>query len=61
MILPILLLIPFAAGVFSALAIRSIAFPMLAANPFEATKELELVQPDFFIKTPADLCRLLKI
>jgi HAD superfamily hydrolase (TIGR01548 family) len=45
----------------SSLSIRSVAFPMLAANPFQAVKELEAVKPDFFIKTPADLCRLLKI
>ena len=45
----------------SSLAIRSVAFPMLAANPFQAAKELEAVHPDFIIKTPADLCRLLKI
>ena len=45
----------------SALDVRSVAFPMLAANPFQAMKELELVKPDFFIRTPADLCRLLKI
>lgn len=45
----------------TSIAIRSVAFPMLAANPFEAMKELESVKPDFFIKTPADLCRLLKI
>lgn len=43
------------------LNIRSVAFPMLATDPFHATKELEAVHPDFFIKTPADLCRLLKI
>ena len=43
------------------LSIRSVAFPMLAANPFQAAKELEAVHPDFLIKTPADLCRLLKI
>jgi HAD superfamily hydrolase (TIGR01548 family) len=41
--------------------IRSVAFPSLAANPFQAIKELELAKPDFFIKTPTDLCRLLKI
>jgi HAD superfamily hydrolase (TIGR01548 family) len=45
----------------SSVAIRSVAFPMLAANPFQAAKELEAVKPDFFIKNPADLCRLLKI
>jgi len=45
----------------SSLSIRSVAFPMLAANPFQAEKELEAVQPDFFIRSPADLCRLLKI
>ena len=42
------------------LSIRSVAFPMLAANPFQAAKELEAVHPDFIIKTPADLCHLLK-
>jgi len=45
----------------SFLAIRSVAFPMLAANPFQIAKELEAVHPDFFIKTPTDLCHLLKI
>jgi phosphoglycolate phosphatase-like HAD superfamily hydrolase len=45
----------------SSIEIRSVAFPTLAANPFQAMKELELVKPDFFIKTPADLCRLLKV
>jgi HAD superfamily hydrolase (TIGR01548 family) len=45
----------------ASIAIRSVAFPMLAANPFEAAKELEAVKPDFLIRTPADLCRLLKI
>jgi HAD superfamily hydrolase (TIGR01548 family) len=44
----------------SHISIRSVAFPMLSSNPFQATKELELVKPDFFIKTPADLFRLLK-
>jgi len=43
------------------LSIRSVAFPMLAANPFQAMKELEAAKPDFFIKTPGDLCRLLGI
>lgn len=41
--------------------IRSVAFPSLAANPFQATKELEIVKPDFIIHTPSDLCRLLKV
>jgi len=45
----------------SSLMIRSVAFPMLAANPFQSAKELASVKPDFSIKTPADLCRLLKI
>ncbi len=45
----------------ASLSIRSVAFPMLAANPFQAAKELASVKPDFLIKTPADLCRLLKI
>lgn len=45
----------------ASLSIRSVAFPMLAANPFEAMKELETTAPDFFIKSPADLCHLLKI
>lgn len=43
----------------SVLNIRSVAFPMLTTNPFQAMKELEASKPDFFIKTPADLCRLL--
>ena len=45
----------------TSLSIRSVAFPLLAANPFQAKKELEAVKPDFFIKTPADLCHLLKL
>lgn len=45
----------------ASLSIRSVAFPALAANPFLATQELEAAGPDFFIKTPTDLCRLLKI
>ncbi len=45
----------------SFLSIRSVAFSMLAANPFQTLKGLEAAKPDFFIKTPADLCHLLKI
>lgn len=41
--------------------IRSVAFPMLAANPFQSIKELEAAKADVFIKTPADLCRILDI
>ncbi|MBU9889878.1 MAG: HAD hydrolase-like protein [Candidatus Omnitrophica bacterium] len=41
--------------------IRSAAFPMLAANPFQTMKEIETVHPDFLIKTPSELCRLLDI
>ncbi len=43
------------------LSIKSIAFPMLASNPFQALKELETAHPDFIVQSPADLCRLLKI
>ncbi len=43
------------------LSIRSVAFPMLASNPFQALKELEAVHPDFIVKSPADLCHLLKL
>jgi len=45
----------------SFISVRSVAFPMLATNPFLAEKELMAAKPDFFIRTPADLCRLLKI
>lgn len=41
--------------------IRSVGFPMLAADPFQATKELEAMKPDFMIKTPSELCKLLKV
>jgi HAD superfamily hydrolase (TIGR01548 family) len=43
------------------LSIRSVAFPMLASNPFQVLKELEAVHPDFIVQSPADFCRLLKI
>ncbi len=39
--------------------IRSAAFPMLAANPFQAMKEIEAAHPDFLVKTPSELYRLL--
>lgn len=45
----------------SFLSIKSVAFSMLAANPFQAAKEMEAVKPDYVIKTPNDLCRLFKI
>ena len=41
--------------------IRSAAFPMLASDPFQAMKEIELTRPDFLVKTPSELCRLLGI
>lgn len=43
------------------LSIKSVAFPMLASNPFQAMKEMESAKPDFIIKTPSELCRLLGI
>lgn len=45
----------------STINIRSVAFPLMAANPFQTLKELEAVRPDFLVKTPSELCRLLGI
>ncbi len=45
----------------STINIRSAAFPMLAANPFLAIKEIETTHPDFIVRTPSELCRLLGI
>jgi len=41
--------------------ISSVAFPMLASDPFRALKEIETSKPDFVIKSPAELCKLLSI
>lgn len=41
--------------------VQSVALPMLAADPFQAIKELETVKPDFIIKTPSELLRILDI
>jgi len=43
------------------ISIASVAFPMMASNPFQATKELEAVKPDFLIKTPAEIFRILGV
>lgn len=45
----------------ASLNIHSAAFPMLAANPFLAIKEMEAVKPDFIVKTPAEFCRLIDL
>lgn len=45
----------------SSIAIQSAAFPMLASNPFQTMKELEEVKPDFIVRTPSELYRLLGI
>ncbi len=44
-----------------ALSICSAGFTSLASNPFQASKEMEQVQPDFSLKTPSDLASLLKL
>ena len=41
--------------------ISSVAFPMMASNPFQALKELQEVKPDFVIKTPSEIFRILGI
>ncbi len=45
----------------SVISIKAAAFPMLAANPFQALKEIEEAKPDFIVRTPSELCRLLGI
>jgi phosphoglycolate phosphatase-like HAD superfamily hydrolase len=45
----------------SAVSIASAAFPMMASNPFQAMKELEEAKPDFIIKTPSEICKILGI
>ncbi len=42
-------------------AIKGAAFPMLAADPFQAIKEIEAAKPDFILKTPSDLFKILDI
>jgi phosphoglycolate phosphatase-like HAD superfamily hydrolase len=43
------------------ISIRSAAFPLMAADPFRAIKEIESSQPDYILKTPSDLCKILGI
>ncbi|HOW58275.1 MAG TPA: HAD hydrolase-like protein [Candidatus Omnitrophota bacterium] len=43
------------------ISISSVAFPMLASDPFHALKAIETIKPDHIMKTPADLCKLLDI
>ena len=45
----------------TSIQVQSVALPMLAADPFQAIKELETVKPDFIIKTPSELLRILDI
>lgn len=45
----------------NSISISSVAFPMLAADPFHTLKQIEEIKPDYLIKTPADLGRLLGI
>lgn len=45
----------------ASLSIKAAAFPMLAANPFQAIKEIETEKPDFIVRTPSELCHLLDV
>lgn len=42
-------------------SIASAAFPMMAIDPFHALKELEEAKPDFVLKTPSEICRILGV
>ncbi|HQB11775.1 MAG: Pyrophosphatase PpaX [Candidatus Omnitrophica bacterium ADurb.Bin292] len=42
-------------------SICSAAFPMMAADPFRAQKELEAAQPDYVLKSPSELFKILGI
>lgn len=45
----------------SAISVSSAAFPMMASDPFQALKELEAEKPDYILKTPSEICRILNI
>ncbi|OQA58139.1 MAG: Pyrophosphatase PpaX [Candidatus Omnitrophica bacterium ADurb.Bin277] len=43
------------------ISIRSAAFPMMASDPFHSMKEIKEAGPDYILKTPAELCKILHI